>query len=136
VSQRNAETGFLVPGWTAYRITRVATVLAAIAVGSGILLIVLGTLLKFPPGSLGYNLFVALALFAVLPFFAVFWAIGSKAERRQKAEVAAGYTTLRGRYQQIEQLNPMTGRVIRRAGEPLLSSAEFRRHIRDNSNGT
>lgn len=37
-----------------------------------------------------------------------------------RREVEAGYTTLAGAHQELDQVDPATGRVIRRAGDPFL----------------
>jgi hypothetical protein len=45
----------------------------------------------------------------------------------EKAETRAGYTTLRRKYPNLQQLDPKTGAVLRRAGEPYLPRSPFRR---------
>ena len=49
--------------------------------------------------------------------------------RREKAEVARGYTTLRGDHQDVGEVEVDTGYVIRMPGEPYLPPDERRRRM-------
>ncbi|TFD93030.1 hypothetical protein E3T61_05500 [Cryobacterium lactosi] len=50
-------------------------------------------------------------------------------KRALKAETAAGYTTSRFGYPQLELVDPSTNLIVRAAGEPLISREEYRRRV-------
>jgi hypothetical protein len=43
---------------------------------------------------------------------------------QQKREANAGYTTLAGKYQNVAQVEPVSGYIVRQAGEPLFGYAQ------------
>jgi hypothetical protein len=45
---------------------------------------------------------------------------------KDRAEVSAGYTTLRQQHIELEQRDPYLGRVIRKPGEPYLERDQFK----------
>jgi hypothetical protein len=45
--------------------------------------------------------------------------------RREAEELAKGYTTLPGDHINVDQVHPFTGQLIRAAGEPLLTPAQW-----------
>jgi hypothetical protein len=51
------------------------------------------------------------------------------AKRASKAETAAGYTTSRFGYPQLELVDPSTNLIVRAADEPLISRDEYRRRV-------
>src|SRR5688572_12918230 len=113
----------LLPGLTAFqwrRIVRwmigVAVVLVALGVAGAFVATVVGEdvapiilLVAIPGGVLA---FIGRSLIETVP--------------RERREVAAGYTTLPGRYSNLPQLHPITGAVLRQAGRQPLSEKQFR----------
>ena len=51
------------------------------------------------------------------------WTSGVLFERAVKRETAAGYTTLRMGGRNLDEVDPVTGTVLRRAGEPRIPRA-------------
>lgn len=48
----------------------------------------------------------------------------------QSAEIRHGYLTVPGGFMNVDTVNPRTGEIIRAAGEPLITSADFTRSLR------
>jgi hypothetical protein len=48
---------------------------------------------------------------------------------RKRREVRAGYTTVANQYREVEQIDPKTGRIVRLAGEELLTRDEYLRRV-------
>lgn len=48
---------------------------------------------------------------------------------RKRREVRAGYTTVTNQYPEVDQIDPKTGRVVRIAGEVLLTREEYLRRV-------
>jgi len=73
---------------------------------------------------------VVSALLIVIGFGFVMTIIGNIMVRlvRDK-EFAAGYTTSRGGYLQFDQVDEATGLVVREAGEPAITRAQYRAKI-------
>ncbi len=106
----------LVPGMTAYRASQICRriigaltfVWVALGVGAGLLLGARGG------DSLTASDIVLLAVVALAPIAVVLVLVGLVA-RRDRAEVAAGYTTQTSGRISFDQVDPVTGIVIRRA---------------------
>lgn len=70
----------------------------------------------------------------VVPFLAGgvmlgLWLSGMLFERAVKRETAAGYTTLRLGGRTLDEIDPVSGAVLRRAGEPRISRAVRQRRL-------
>jgi hypothetical protein len=112
----------LVPGMTAYRATRIfrritallTLVWVALGVGVGLLLGAHGR------NALTTSDFVLLAVVAVGPMVVILALVGMVA-RRDRAEAAAGYTTQTSGRVAFDQVDPVTGVVIRRAHSAVLT---------------
>lgn len=112
----------LVPGMTAYRATRIfrhitallTLVWVALGVGVGLLLGAHGR------DALTTSDFVLLAVVAVGPMAIILALVGMVA-RRDRAEAAAGYTTQTSGRVAFDQVDPVTGVVIRRAHSAVLT---------------
>lgn len=57
------------------------------------------------------------------------WLVSNVLEKRKDAEFAAGYTTSRLGYPNLEQVDESTGLIVRAAGEPLLTRQEHRDRV-------
>ncbi|TQL55301.1 hypothetical protein [Subtercola boreus] len=79
------------------------------------------------PGVIVVVTFVAIALSGVGATAVLYGIVGYRAAN----EVRFGYTTLRGAHQEVEELDPATGRTIRGAGEPFLDKQTRARRIED-----
>jgi hypothetical protein len=76
--------------------------------------------------------------YAVLPALAIGYVVGFlwtsvfiwRTNRRSSLEAAAGYVTLRRGYPELPNVDPGTGLVVRKTGEPVLGWAAHRAQIR------
>lgn len=57
------------------------------------------------------------------------WVSGILFERAVKRETAAGYTTLRLGGRNLDEVDPVSGAVLRRAGEPRIPRAVRKRRL-------
>lgn len=112
----------LVPGMTAYRLNailkRVQFGVYTVAVGAVVwfsLAIATGS----KSATVTNRVYVTL-IAAVLPMVWTF-ACFALVRRRDAAESAAGYTTRAGVLHQLDQVDPVTGAVVRRAGSAVLT---------------
>jgi hypothetical protein len=109
----------LVPGITAYRLSkimnRVSAVLGALSVVTIIVFFVTVVTDRVTPERL-----VLVYAACALPMVAILVSAFATA-RRSRAESAAGYTTSTGGFQELDQVDPVTGVVIRRAGSAVLT---------------
>ncbi|MBD8518200.1 hypothetical protein IFU11_14755 [Plantibacter sp. CFBP 8804] len=62
---------------------------------------------------------------ATVILIVVSYAVEAAFKRADQRERRAGYTTLRLKYQEFDQVDPRTGIVVRPVGEPFLSHAEW-----------
>ncbi|RFA07848.1 hypothetical protein B7R54_00440 [Subtercola boreus] len=108
----------MIPGRSAGVLARPAAEIARLAIGSIVVLLILTVVgIHRYPGS-------------ELVFFVVLGVVGTSvlgagtlhyvAFYRAADEVRHGYTTLERSYQEVEKLDPVSGRTIRAAGEPYL----------------
>lgn len=118
---QNRERYDLIPGITAYRLARIYNL---VVIGLSVLSAIVAGVIILGMGPAESDETIA----AFLPVFAVFGvtiliiigftvAVG----RRSKAETAAGYTTRTSGFAQLDQVDPRTGVVIRRAGSAVFT---------------
>jgi hypothetical protein len=89
---------------------------------------------KWWPGEIG----IEEIWYAVLPALAIGYVVGflwtsvfiRRTNRRSSLEAAAGYVTLRRGYPELSNVDPATGLVVRKTGEPVLRWAAHRARIR------
>ncbi|WP_035878998.1 hypothetical protein [Cryobacterium sp. MLB-32] len=110
----------LVTGVSAYRLSRVMSVVV------GVLAVTVGVLAFFFLQSegdsdlSGQNIPALIALFGipVLTIICFSYALG----RRGRAEATAGYTTMTSGHQNLDQVDPQSGLIIRRAGSAVYAT--------------
>ena len=103
----------LLPGRTAYGWASI-TVKSAVVGTPMVVLIVVAALL---PEGLREIVQPAAAVVGLVAVAILIWA-GLGQGRAELAEIAAGYTTLYHQNRELWQLDPKTGEVLRRPGEP------------------
>jgi RsiW-degrading membrane proteinase PrsW (M82 family) len=118
--------------WTAYRLIHFANLLGLVLLGVCLVGLAVGLIIQADnPHSKpsGWLVLAGLLFFGAI---GTFWVLGTLGLRRQVVEVSNGYTTMRNRFSDVEQRHPTTGEVIRPAGAPFLSRAEFRKALSGN----
>jgi hypothetical protein len=127
VARRNIE---LVSAWTAARFARLMMVLYPIGAVASILLaltfVFSGTRRGDPAPSASQPLFAVMIVLGALSTIVV---LGFRRARHR--ETAAGYTTLPRGDVNLPYVDPVTGVVLREAGEPHLTNAELKAAARD-----
>jgi hypothetical protein len=112
----------LVPGATAYRVSRVVTAIVTI-----LTIVVACSLgyLRVTASDDGHDAVTIAQLFWLIGPIVIDAVVGvvgfTFLGRRSKAESAAGYTTLTRGFATVDQVDPKTGVVIRRAGSVVLT---------------
>lgn len=108
----------MIPGRSAGLLARPAAELARLAIGSIVVLLILTFVgIHGYPGSEPVY-FIVLALVGTSVLGA--GTLNFIASYRAADEVRYGYTTLQRSYQEVEELDPASGRTIRAPGEPYL----------------
>lgn len=108
----------LVPGLSAYRLARVMRVVViAMSVIFGVLGFVAVQSMKSDSELSGRNILTLVAVFGT-PFLIII-GFSIALSLRGRAEAAAGYTTMTSGYQNLDQVDPVVGLVIRRAGSAV-----------------
>ncbi|CAM5521614.1 hypothetical protein [Leifsonia shinshuensis] len=113
----------LVPGMTAYRMNAImARLLIGVYVVSG------ACVVWYAFGIAAGTASDRLPLFVIVVALPLAWGIANflLVQRRDAAENAAGYTTRAGVLHQYDQVDPVSGVVIRRAGSAVLTKPERR----------
>ena len=101
-------------------------VVAATLGGTAMSLLAITMVLNFLTSD---RLQVTLVLLAGGAVFAVSFLVAYFGDKQGKRERAAGYTTSRLGYPNVEQVDEATGLIVRSAGEPLLSREVVRGRI-------
>ena len=114
----------LVPGMTAYRLNAILNrvmIVVYVVAGGVVLWYLVGVATTGAHADR-----ILMTVIIVAPSLA--WTIISVmlVRRRDRAELAAGYTTRAGVLHQFDQVDPVTGVVIRRAGSAVLTTPERR----------
>lgn len=110
----------LVPGVSAYRLSRVVGVVV------GVMTVIVGVLAFFFLQSegdselSGQNIPALVALFGIPVLIITGFSLARG--RRGRAETAAGYTTMTSGHQNLDQVDPHSGLVIRRAGSAVYAT--------------
>jgi hypothetical protein len=103
----------LLPGPSAFRLNRLLNIVGG-AVVLGYAVASVATITNHVPSAFGWWIGAPVGGLAGVLVLQVF------ATRATKRELAAGYTTLRRAHVELDQLDPRSGAVVRRAGEPYL----------------
>jgi hypothetical protein len=134
VQEFNGDRGKVVEGWTAFRLAKLTRYLAYALLVVTVLSGVCGILLWGNQSSARSDFIAWIACFVWLPLVVVGSVLSTVTRRRMSMEVRSGYTTIGSRYPEVDQIHPVSGALIRRAGEPLLSKAAFDAALRDPRN--
>lgn len=107
---------------SAYQSARIMMVPMIAAI---VFLVVMLIMIPFSQGANGLNRF----RWAMYPFifFAFLSMLGIAYNAVQdRREIRAGYTTAVGVHRDFNQIEPVTGKIVRRAGEPFMTAKEYR----------
>lgn len=112
-----------VPGLSMWRLATVGIGLgglAAVTCAIGIVNIILT----------GKTIVMGVLVFVMMAFFVAAFSVSHWVEKKKIMELAAGYTTSRFGYPNVEMVDAATGLIVRAAGEPLLDRSTYRARIR------
>lgn len=117
----------VLPGSTANALARRGLGAGVIALMLGALAVILNSLARVLPSWVQYLSWVVAVL--LVGALTVVVAFSLSARRKDREEVANGYTTAMSAHNEVPQVLSQTGTIIRLPGQPYLTGTEYRAAI-------
>lgn len=113
----------MIPGSSSYELSRRGLIVFLFVLGFGVVGVVLNIAARSLPAWAHVVFWIDFVLLALA--LTALGAFSLAARRRGSEEVRAGYTTAMSSSQELPQVDPRSGRVVRDAGAPFLTRNEF-----------